>query len=119
MAGLWPRILHAGAAHPLTMAALLLAGSSALAQKKRGTEQQSIACTPDGCDEHKEMVETQPVPGIRAAWEGSRHSVRSLEAFAIAQDNLNSYSVSGAAGREQASGHGGSKTRRPPDRARQ
>jgi hypothetical protein len=46
IAGL-PRILLAGALHPLAMAALLLVGSSALAQENRGTEQQRIACAPD------------------------------------------------------------------------
>ena len=39
IAGLSARILRAGAVHSLTMAALLLAGSSALAQANRGTEQ--------------------------------------------------------------------------------
>jgi hypothetical protein len=42
-----PRILRACALHPLAMAALLLVGSSALAQENRGTEQQRIACAPD------------------------------------------------------------------------
>ena len=42
IAGLWARILHSGAVHP--MAAPLLAGSSALAQESRGTEQQRVAC---------------------------------------------------------------------------
>ena len=45
--GLWPRILSAGAVRRLTMAALLVTGSSALAQKNRGTEEQRVACTPD------------------------------------------------------------------------
>jgi hypothetical protein len=52
IAGLWARILCAGALHPLTTAVLLLAGFSALAQENRGTEQrgteeQRMACTPD------------------------------------------------------------------------
>lgn len=47
LAGSWTRILRAGAVHPLTMAVLLLAGSSALAQESRGTEQQRVACAPD------------------------------------------------------------------------
>jgi hypothetical protein len=47
IAGLWARILLAGSVHPLAMAALLLMGSSALAQDYRGTEQQRVACTPD------------------------------------------------------------------------
>jgi hypothetical protein len=46
MAGLWART-RAGVVHPLTTAALLLAGSSALAQEKRRTDQQRVACTPD------------------------------------------------------------------------
>jgi hypothetical protein len=33
--------------HPLTMAALLVMGSWALAQENRGTEEQRVACTPD------------------------------------------------------------------------
>jgi len=41
IAGLWARIL------PLTMAALLVTGSSTLAQESRGTEEQRVACTPD------------------------------------------------------------------------
>ena len=40
--GLWVPILRSGAVHP--MAALLLAGSSALAQESRGTEQQRVDC---------------------------------------------------------------------------
>src|SRR5262252_5052745 len=36
IAGLCARILHAGAVHPLTMAALLVTGSSTLAQENRG-----------------------------------------------------------------------------------
>jgi hypothetical protein len=47
IAGLWARTLGASATHALAMAALLLAGSSALAQDYRGTEQQRVACTPD------------------------------------------------------------------------
>jgi hypothetical protein len=47
MAGLQARIVRAGRVHPLAMAALLLMGSSALAQDYRGTEQQRVACTPD------------------------------------------------------------------------
>ena len=47
IAGSWARILRGGAVHPLTMAVLLLAGSSALAQENRGTEQQRVACAPD------------------------------------------------------------------------
>jgi hypothetical protein len=47
IAGSWTRILRAGAVHPLTMAVLLLAGSSALAQESRGTERQRVACAPD------------------------------------------------------------------------
>jgi hypothetical protein len=47
IAGLWARVLLTGAVHPLAMAALLLMGSSALAQDYRGTEQQRVACTPD------------------------------------------------------------------------
>lgn len=47
IAGLWVRFLRAGVMGPLPMAALLLAGFSALAQENRGTEQQRIACTPD------------------------------------------------------------------------
>jgi len=47
IAGLWARILCAGAVHPVTMAALLVEGSSVLAQENRGTEQQRVACTPD------------------------------------------------------------------------
>jgi hypothetical protein len=47
IAGLRARVLRAGALHPAMMAALLLAGSSALAQENRGTEQQRVACTPD------------------------------------------------------------------------
>jgi hypothetical protein len=47
IAGLWARILRAGAVQPLTMVALLLAGSTALAQENRGTEQQRVACAPD------------------------------------------------------------------------
>jgi hypothetical protein len=43
----WARILRTGAAPLLTMAALLLAGSSTPAQEYRGTEQQRAACTPD------------------------------------------------------------------------
>ena len=46
-ARLWARILRAGAVHPFTMAALLVTGSSALAQENRGTEEQRLACTPD------------------------------------------------------------------------
>ena len=38
--GSWGRILHAGAVRRLTMAALLVTGSSALAQENRGTEEQ-------------------------------------------------------------------------------
>jgi hypothetical protein len=45
IAGLWARILRAGAVHPLTMATLLVTGSSTLAQENRGTEQQRVACT--------------------------------------------------------------------------
>ena len=41
IAGLWARIL------PLTMAALLVTGSSTVAQESRGTEEQRVACTPD------------------------------------------------------------------------
>src|SRR5262249_16960212 len=40
-------ILRAGAVRRLTMAALLMTGSSALAQENRGTEEQRVACTPD------------------------------------------------------------------------
>jgi hypothetical protein len=47
IAELWTRILRAGAVHPLTMAALLVTASSALAQENRGTEEQRVACTPD------------------------------------------------------------------------
>jgi hypothetical protein len=47
IAGHWARILRAGAAPLLTMAALQLAGSAASAQEYRGTEQQRVACTPD------------------------------------------------------------------------
>ena len=47
MAGSWVRILRAGAVRRLTMAALLVTGSSALAQENRGTEEQRVACTPD------------------------------------------------------------------------
>ena len=46
-ARLWAHILRAGAVHPFTMAALLVTGSSALAQQNRGTEEQRVACTPD------------------------------------------------------------------------
>jgi hypothetical protein len=46
IAGAWARILRAGAVHPLTMAALLVTGSSAVAQENRGTEEQRVACTP-------------------------------------------------------------------------
>ena len=42
-----PLILHVGAWHPLAMAALLLVGSSALAQENRGADEQRVACTPD------------------------------------------------------------------------
>jgi hypothetical protein len=45
--GLRARILRAGVVQPITMAALLLAASSALAQENRGTDQQRVACTPD------------------------------------------------------------------------
>ena len=45
--GSWVRILRAGAVRRLTMAALLVTGSSALAQENRGTEEQRVACTPD------------------------------------------------------------------------
>ena len=47
IAGSWVRILRAGAVRRLTMAALLVTGSSALAQENRGTEEQRVACTPD------------------------------------------------------------------------
>jgi hypothetical protein len=47
IARLCARILHAGALHRLTTAAVLLVGSSALAQENRGTEQQRMACAPD------------------------------------------------------------------------
>jgi hypothetical protein len=47
IAELWTRILRAGAVRPLTMAALLVTGSWALAQENRGTEEQRVACTPD------------------------------------------------------------------------
>jgi hypothetical protein len=47
IAGLRARVLGADALHPVMMAALLLAGSPALAQENRGTEQQRVACTPD------------------------------------------------------------------------
>ncbi|HXW29846.1 MAG TPA: hypothetical protein VEK55_10825 [Xanthobacteraceae bacterium] len=47
IAGLWARTLGAGPTHAFAMAALLLAGSSALAEDYRGTEQQRVACTPD------------------------------------------------------------------------
>jgi hypothetical protein len=47
IAGLWARSLNASAVHSLALAALLLAGSSALAEDYRGTEQQRVACTPD------------------------------------------------------------------------
>jgi len=47
VAGLRARILRAGTAPLLAMAALLLTGSSALAQEYPGTEQQRAACTPD------------------------------------------------------------------------
>ena len=47
IAGSWVRILRAGAVRRLTMAALLMTGSSALAQENRGTEEQRVACTPD------------------------------------------------------------------------
>ena len=47
IAGSWVRILGAGAVRRLTMAALLVTGSSALAQENRGTEEQRVACTPD------------------------------------------------------------------------
>jgi hypothetical protein len=47
IAGAWVRILGAGAVRRLAMAALLVTGSSALAQENRGTEQQRVACTPD------------------------------------------------------------------------
>jgi hypothetical protein len=40
-------ILRGGTAPLLTMAVLLLTGSSALAQEYPGTEQQRAACTPD------------------------------------------------------------------------
>jgi hypothetical protein len=43
----WERILGAGAVRRLTMAALLVTVSSALAQENRGTEEQRVACTPD------------------------------------------------------------------------
>jgi hypothetical protein len=46
-AKLWAHILRAGAVHPFTMAALLVTGSSVLAQENRGTEEQRVACTPD------------------------------------------------------------------------
>jgi hypothetical protein len=45
--GLWTRRLNASAVHSLALAALLLAGSPALAEDYRGTEQQRVACTPD------------------------------------------------------------------------
>jgi hypothetical protein len=45
--GLRARILRAGAVQPITMAALLFAASSALAQENPGTDQQRVACTPD------------------------------------------------------------------------
>jgi hypothetical protein len=41
-AGLWARILRAVC--PFTIAVLVLAASSALAQENRGTEQQRVAC---------------------------------------------------------------------------
>jgi hypothetical protein len=47
IAGSWLRILRVGAVRQLTMAAMLVTGSSALAQENRGTEEQRIACTPD------------------------------------------------------------------------
>ena len=47
IAGSWVRILRSGAVRRLTMAALLMTGSSALAQENRGTEEQRVACTPD------------------------------------------------------------------------
>ena len=47
IAGLRARILRTGAVRPLMMAALLVTGSSALAQENRGTEEQRVACTPD------------------------------------------------------------------------
>ena len=47
IAGSWVRILRAGAVRRLTIAALLVTGSSALAQENRGTEEQRVACTPD------------------------------------------------------------------------
>jgi hypothetical protein len=40
IAGSWVRILRAGAVRRLTMEALLVTGSSALAQENRGTEEQ-------------------------------------------------------------------------------
>ena len=43
----WMRILRAGAASLLTMAAPLLTERAASAQEYRGTEQQRVACTPD------------------------------------------------------------------------
>ena len=43
----WMRILRAGAASLLTMAAALLTERAASAQEYRGTEQQRVACTPD------------------------------------------------------------------------
>jgi hypothetical protein len=45
--GLRARILRVSAVQPITMAALLFAASSALAQENRGTDQQRVACTPD------------------------------------------------------------------------
>ena len=47
IAGSWVRIVRAGAVRRLTIAALLVTGSSALAQENRGTEEQRVACTPD------------------------------------------------------------------------
>ena len=45
--GLRARILRMRAVQPITMAALLFAASSALAQENQGTDQQRVACTPD------------------------------------------------------------------------
>ena len=47
IAGSRVRILRAGAVRRLTIAALLVTGSSALAQENRGTEEQRVACTPE------------------------------------------------------------------------
>jgi len=50
LAGLWARILRAGARRPVTMATLLLAGSSALAQENRAPSNSASPALPTCCD---------------------------------------------------------------------